>query len=417
MGVQPLLDAVIRFLPSPLEAPAMVGEHAKTQEKSEVHPSTTTAPIGLVFKIQTDREAGNLCYIRMYSGSLKKNSAVYNIDKRKKERVNRLLRMHANRYEQIDTLSAGEIAVVVGFKFSQTGDTIGSEAHQIILERMSFPIPVISVAIEPKTLSDRDKLKSVLELLRLEDPTFTVNDDEETGQLIISGMGELHIDVLVTRILNDYKVEAHIGKPQVTYRESITKTATHQEKYHRLLAGKEHAADITLRVGPLERGSGNSFTSEVGKDVLPQTFVDAVERGVKGGLSSGIMYGYPLFDVGVTLIDAVFTQNASSEIAFEAAGSMGLDNACRKATPILLEPVMHVDVMTPKDFVGEVLNRLTSRSGVIVNLESRPTVEHIRAEIPLSQMFGYSTALRSMTQGRATFAMEFSHFKEKEGGL
>ncbi len=282
---------------------------------------------------------------------------------------------------------------------------------------MSFPVPVISVAIEPKTLSDRDKLKDVLDILRLEDPTFSANDDEETGQLVISGMGELHLDVLVTRITEDFKVDAHVGNPQVTYRESISAKATHTERYSRMLAGKENTAEITLEVEPRERGSGNLFTNEIDESTLPKELLEAAERGVTAGFYSGIVYGYPTYDVGVRLVDAVYNQMTSTRVAFEAAGSLGFDNACRKASPVLLEPVMVVDVMSPKDFIGDVINHLTTRGGVIVSVESRTAVEHVRAEVPLSQMFGYSTELRSMTQGRGNFAMEFSHFRKKEGGL
>ena len=417
IGVQTLLDGILAFLPSPLEVPPIKGIDAKTEEEVEVPVDPSGTPMALVFKLQADREAGNLSFVRVYSGSIKKNSTVYNIDKKKRERVNRILRMHSNRHEQLDSISAGDIAVIIGLKLSQTGDTIGSEGNQVILERMHFPEPVISVAIEPKTLSVRDKLKDILELLKLEDPTFSVRDDEETGQLIISGMGELHLDVLVTRIVDDFKVDAHIGKPQVTYRESISAPVEHTESYHRVLGGKENAAVITLALAPTERGSGNQFTSSVTTDELPREFIDAVARGVTGGFTSGIMYGYPVFDVNATLISAEYNPLTASAIAFEAAGSMGFDAACRKASPILLEPVMHVDVMVPKEFVGEVMSHLTIRNCVIVSLESRTTVEHIRAEAPLAEMFGYSTALRSITQGRATFAMEFSHFKKKVGGL
>ena len=417
IGVQPLLDAIVDYLPSPEEVAAIVGIDPKTEEEVEVPVDPDAPPLGLVFKIQADREAGSISYVRMYSGTIKKNTAVFNVDKKKRERVNRILRMHSNRSEQLDALSAGDIGAIIGFRQSQTGDTVGSEARQIVLEPMHFPEPVISVAIEPRTLSDRDKLKSVLDLLRLEDPTFTMRDDEETGQLVISGMGELHLDVLVTRITNDYKVQAHVGNPQVTYRESITKTATHTERYQRLIAGKEDIAEITIKVEPKERGSGNEFHNELGIDVLPDLFAKAVERGVNGGFSSGIVFGYPGYDIGVTLSGAEYNPATSTEMAFEAAGSTAFDNACRNAGPILLEPVMQLDVMTRKDFVGEVINHLTSRGGVIVSLESRTTVEHIRAEAPLANMFGYSTALRSITQGRGTFAMEFSHFQKKEGGL
>ena len=413
IGVQPLLDAVVTFCPAPDEVAEIVGIEPKSNEERSIPVDPEGPPVGLVFKIHTDREAGKLCYVRMYSGQIKKNAAVYNIDKRKRERIHRIFRMHANRHEQLDALGAGDIGVVVGFKQSQTGDTIGSEAHQIRLESMHFPLPVISLAIEPKTLSDREKLKEVLEVLRSEDPTFSVKDDEETGQLVISGMGELHLQVLVTRITDEFNVHARMGNPQVSYRESIAGSATHTESYQRVLAGKENTASITLRVEARERGSGNSFTSTIPTELLPEELVQAIERGVKGGFSSGIVYGYPAFDIGVTLIDAVYTEATSTELAFEAAGSLGFDNACRKADPVLLEPVMHVDVMTPVEFVGEVIGQLTSKGGVIVSLESRASVEHIRAESALSDMFGYSTTLRSMTQGRGTFAMEFSHFKKR----
>ncbi len=417
MGVQLLLDAVVDYLPAPEELPPITGHLAKNEEEVQVERDADGPPLGLVFKIHNDREAGPMCFVRVYSGSFKKGLAVYNISKKKRERVNRLLRMHSNRYEAVDSVSAGEIAVVIGFKIAQTGDTIGSEGHQVLLERMNFPEPVISVAIEPKTMSDRDKLKASLEILTQEDPTFTYREDEETGQLVISGMGELHLDVLVTRLLKDYKVEANIGNPQVTYRESISKSVTHTEKYHRVLAGKENTAEITIKVEPLSRGTGQQFTNTLSDGQLPPELVEAVERGIKNAFSSGSMYGYPAFDIGVTLKDAVYSQTTSTPVAFEAAASLGFDAACRKAEPVLLEPIMTVDVMAPKEFVGDVMSHLSSRGGVISSLESRPTVEHIHATSPLANMFGYSTALRSMTQGRGTFAMEFSHFEKKPGGL
>ncbi|TFG62570.1 MAG: elongation factor G [Spirochaetales bacterium] len=417
IGVQPLLNAVVDFLPAPEELPPARGHDVKTETEIEVPFKKDGPPLALVFKIQTDREAGALTYIRVYSGSFKNGSAVFNINKKKKERINRLLRMHANRSEPLDSVSAGDIAVIIGCKFSQTGDTLGLEGKQILLEHMSFPEPVITVAVEPKTLSDLDKLKNVLDLLAKEDPTFTVRENEETGQLIISGMGELHLEVLVTRVVNDFKVSANIGNPQVTYRESISAKTEHRERFHKVLAGKENAAEITLRIAPLPRGTGNQFSSEIGKQALPAELLEAVGRGVTGAFSSGIMYGYPCIDIGVTLTAAEYNQNTASPFAYEAAGSLGFDAACRKASPVLLEPVMHMDVMAPKEFIGDVISHISSKGGVIVNLESRPTIEHLRAEIPLANTFGYSTALRSMTQGRGTFAMEFSHFAKKEGGL
>ena len=416
IGVQPLLDAVLDFLPAPEELPPIHGLHAKKEDEIEVERTEEGQPLGLVFKIQSDREAGSLSFVRMYSGELKAGTAVYNINKRKRERVHRLLRMHANRTEQLDRVKAGDIAVFVGFKLAQTGDTIGAENYPVLLERMHFPEPVISVAIEPRTLSERDKLKQVLETLAQEDPTFIAKEDTDTGELIISGMGELHLEVLVTRITEDFKVGAHVGNPQVTYRESITKTVTHRETFHRMLAGKENEADISLKVEPLSRGSGTSFTNEVKPNVLPQNFISAVQRGVEAAFTSGIVQGYPAYDVGVTLIDATYDQNTATEFAFEAAGSQGFDNACREAGPVLLEPIMRVDVITPKEFMGDVIQGLTMRSGVVHEVESRANAEHIRAEAPLAKMFGYSTALRSVTQGRGTYAMEFNHFAKKTDG-
>jgi elongation factor G len=417
MGVQPLLNAVLHYLPAPEDSPPMIGHHPKTEERVEVPYDPSGPPVGLVFKIQSDREAGSISYIRMYSGTIKKGSAVYNITKKKRERVNRLLRMHSNRSESIDSITAGEIAAVIGFKLAQTGDTVGSEGHQVLLEMMQFPEPVISVAIEPKTLSDMDKLRKTLDTLKNEDPTFTVQENTDTGQLIISGMGELHLDVLVTRMIEDFKVDAKIGKPQVTYRESITKRTEHTERFQRVLAGKENIAEITLVVEPLERGSGNTFRCDIDDHVLPREYRDAVSRGVTNAFASGIMYGYPAIDIGATLVGARYLEENATAFAYEAAGAMGFDSACRKAGPVLLEPIMTVDVFCPKDYVGDVMSQLTARGATIQSLESRTAVEHVRAEVSMEKMFGYSTALRSMTQGRGTYAMEFSHFSKKEGGL
>ncbi len=415
IGVQSLLDAVVDYLPDPEELPPVIAHNPKTEEEVKVERKKEGPPLALVFKIQSDREAGDLSFIRIYSGTFKKGTTVYNINKKKKERINRLLRMHSNRYEILDSASAGEIAVITGLKFSQTGDTLGSEGRQLVFERMNFPQPVISVAVEPRTLSDMDKLKDCFNILAKEDPTFMAKEDEETGQLIISGMGELHLDVLVTRVTNDFKIDAKIGNPQVTYRESITRAVEHTEKYHKVIAGKDNDALITLKVEPLPRGSGNRFSSNVRDPSIPEEIIRAVERGIAGAFSSGIVYGYPVCDIEVTLIDVEYNPNTSTPFAFEAAASLGFDNACRKANPILLEPIMKVDIISPKEFVGEVINHLTSIGGVIVSLDSKPAVEHIKAEAPLANMFGYSTTLRSITQGRATFAMEFSHFAGKEG--
>jgi len=415
VGVQPLLDGIVDFLPAPDEVPPLVGVHAKSEKQIEVPCRTDAAPLALVYKIQSDREAGPLSYIRMYSGHLRSGTAVYNIDKRKRERIHRLLRMHANRSEQLHEIHAGDVAVAVGLKMAQTGDTIGSEQFPVILEPMSFPVPVISVAVEPKTLSERSKLEAALHQLEKEDPTFTVRDDEDTGQLIISGMGELHLDVLMTRVLSDFKVQAKIGNPQVSYRESINKEALHHEKYHKLIAGKENSADITLRVRRLRRGEGNRFESEIGPDTLPQELIDAVSRGINAAFSSGIVYGYPVIDIGVTLVAGQYNQSTSTPLAFEAAAAMGFDEACRGAEPALLEPIMRVNILTPKEYLGEVLGNLNTRQAEIVRIDSKSKVESIHAHVPLATMFGYSTSLRSATQGRATFSMEFSHFAPRSG--
>ena len=412
MGVQPLLDAVVDYLPAPNEVAAVAGHHAKSQEKVAVPCDREGQPMGLIFKIQNDREAGPLCYVRVYSGKLASGAAYYNIDKNKRERINRLLRMHSNKTERINEVAAGDIAVIIGFKLAQTGDTIGSDKHPVILERMKFPEPVISVAIEPKTLSERKKLQSTLRLLEKEDPTFTFKEDEETGELIISGMGELHLDVLVTRVIEDFRVDAKVGKPQVSYRESIGAGVTHRQRFHRLIGGKENTADIELLVEPRERGSGNQYTSRF--PGLPPELAEAVQRGIEGAFGSGIRFGYPTIDIGVALTDAVVNPNTATAFAFEAAAATGFDAACQKASPLLLEPIMTVDVMTPSEFVGEVIGNLSSRGGNIISHESRPTIEHIRAQVPLASMFGYSTSLRSSTQGRATFAMEFSHFAPRD---
>ena len=417
IGVQPLLDGIVEYLPSPVDLPPVPGMTVKTEEEVAVERSEKGSPLALVFKIQNDREAGSLCYIRVYSGVIKKGTAVYNMNKRKRERINRILRMHSNTSEDLSSLSAGDIGVIIGMKEAQTGDTIGSEGHQILLESMHFPEPVIKVAIEPKTMSDMDKLKKTLATLSKEDPTFSFDENEETGQLVISGMGELHLDVLVTRVVKEFKVDAKVGNPQVSYRESISAASEHTEKFNKVVAGKENTAAVTLKVQPAERGEGNSFKSEVPETVLPREFQDAVRRGVQNSFSSGIMYGYPGIDISVTMTSAEYSEMTSTAFAFEAAAAMGYDNACRGASPVLLEPIMEVNILSPKDYIGEVINNITTRGGMVNSMESRPAIDHINAQAPLSKMFGYSTVLRSLTQGRGTFSMEFSHFAPKEGGI
>ncbi len=413
IGVQPLLDGIVDFLPSPLDVPPMKGINVKHQKEVEVKHDPDGHPLALIFKIQHDREAGPLCFIRVYSGVIKKGTAILNISKKKRERINRIVRMHASKPEPIDSLAAGDIGVIIGFKNAQTGDTIGSEGAQILLENMIFPEPVISVAIEPKTLSDQDKLKAALSILSTEDPTFTWKDQTDTGQLIISGMGELHLDVLVTRLISEMKVDARIGKPQVTYRESIENEVTEVEHFNKVLGGKEHDATVELTIRPLPTGNGVKFSSLVSPRALPSEYYDAIKRGIDNSITSGIRFGYEVVDVEIILKRAEFSLLTVSEFAFEAASAMCFENAGRKAEPILLEPIMKVDITVPNQFVGEVMSSLTSRGGLINSLESRTTGEHVMAKAPLSQLFGYSTALRSSTQGRGSFTMEFSNFARK----
>jgi len=418
MGVQPLIDAVVDYLPAPDEVPPAIGHHLKKEEDINIPCDPKGQPLGLVFKIQNDREAGSLCYVRMYSGSLKPGSAVFNIGKKKRERVNRILRMHSNKSEPMDELNAGDIGVFIGMKLAQTGDTIGSEGWPVLLEKMQFPEPVISVSIEPKTISEQDKLKDILAVLSKEDPTFTTRENEETGQLIISGMGELHLDVLVTRILKEFNLSAKVGNPQVTYRESISKAAEHSENFSRVVAGKENAAGLTLRVEPAERGKGNKYVCAVTgstKNEIPEEIFAAVERGITGAFGSGIVMGYPCIDIIATVTAIRYAELTGTEFAFEACASMAFDEACRSADPVLLEPIMAVNLFSPHEFVGEVMSLVTQRGGQVLNMNAKAETDEIKAHAPMAQMFGFMTALRSVSQGRAGFSMEFSHFEKKAG--
>jgi elongation factor G len=413
LGVQPLIDAVVDYLPAPDEVEPARAFHVKKEEEIEVPCKASGYPLGLVFKVQWDREAGPLCYVRMYSGAIHNATVVYNVSKKKRERITRLLRMHANKSEPLDSAEAGDIAVLVGLKSAQTGDTIGTEGWPVLLERMHFPEPVISVSIEPKTMSDREKLKDTLEILSKEDPTFTTRDNEETGQLVISGMGELHIDVLVTRMIRDFKVQAKVGNPQVTYRESITKAVEHTEEFRRVLAGKENVARLTLRAEPLPRGTGNQYRKIVRAPTVPDEIFDSIERGITSAFGSGIQFGYPAVDIGISLVDIGYDELASTPFAFEACANMAYDSACRAAGPVLLEPIMKVDILTPKDFMGEVMSLISQRGGLIHGSDTKALSEVVHAEAPLSTMFGFTTSLRSVSQGRASFTMEFSHFQPK----
>ncbi|QTQ14006.1 elongation factor G [Treponema parvum] len=418
-GVQPLIDAVVDYLPAPDEVPPAEGIHIKRdkEEKVLVPCKTDGMPLGLVFKIQYDKEMGSLCYVRMYSGKITSGSQIYNVGKKKRERVNRILRMHADKNEPIDSVSAGDIAVFIGLKFAQTGDTLGSEGMPVSLENMKFPEPVISIAIEPETLSDRDKLNETLGILSKEDPTFTFHEDTETGQLIISGMGELHLDVLVTRMKDDFKVNARVGAPQVTYREAVTVAAEHTENFSKVLAGKENTAGISVRVEPRSQGQGNSYACTAKTKDIPEEIVAAVKNAFEAALASGIKYGYPCTDTAVTVTDLAWNELTGTPFAFEACAAQAFDHACNAASPELLEPVMNVDITCPKEFVGEAMSQVTQRGGIILGQDSRPSGELIHAQAPMAKMFGFSTNLRSATQGRASFSIEFSHFQIKPGGL
>jgi len=418
-GVQPLIDAIIDYLPSPTEIPAAKGIHVKKdkQEDVTVPCDPSKMALGLVFKIQYDREMGPLCYVRMYSGKIQAGTQIYNINKKKRERVNRILRMHADKSEAMDSVSAGDIAVFIGLKLAQTGDTIGSEAFTVLLEQPTFPQPVISVALEPESMSERDKMNETLKILSCEDPTFTYHDDAETGQLIISGMGELHLDVLVTRMKDDFGVKCNVGAPQVTYRESISSSAEATEEFNKVLGGKENTAGLTIKVEPREQGSGNLYTCEVKQNNIPDEIMQAIESGFRSSLDSGIRYGYPCVDMAVTVTKIDYNELTSTTFAFEACAAAVFDKACSAANPEILEPVMNVDISCPKEFVGPAGSQLSQRGGSIMGQDSKTTGEIIHAQAPMANMFGFTTNLRSATQGRASFSMEFSHFQIKVGGL
>ena len=418
-GVQPLIDAVIDYLPSPLDIPPAKGIRIKKDEEESVDVPTDVSkmPLGLVFKIQYDREMGPLCYVRMYSGKIQAGTQIFNINKKKRERVNRILRMHANKSEPCDSVSAGDIAVFIGLKLAQTGDSIGTEAFPILLEQPKFPQPVISVALEPESMSEKDKMNETLEILSREDPTFTSHEDAETGQLIISGMGELHLDVLVTRMRDDFGVKCNVGAPQVTYRESVSGSAEATEEFSRVLAGKENTAGLTITVEQRETGSGNSFEITCRHAEVPEEIIEAIKNGFMSALNSGIKYGYPCTDVGVKVTAINYNELTSTTFAFEACAAQVFDKACTAANPVILEPVMNVDIACPKEFVGPASSQLSQRGGNIMGQDSKTTGEVIHAQAPMANMFGFTTNLRSATQGRASFSMEFSHFQLKVGGL
>lgn len=411
-GVQQVLDGVNHYLPSPLDLPDVEGTDPDDEEKQITRKADPNEPFSaLAFKIMNDPYVGQLTFFRVYSGKLEAGSYVLNPGKGKKERIGRILRMHANKREEIKSVSAGDIAAAVGLKSTITGDSLTDEKHPIILEAMDFPDPVISVAIEPKTKADEEKLSESLQKLAKEDPSFRVRVDHETGQTVLSGMGELHLEIIVDRMLREFKVEASVGKPQVAYKESISKIAEVEAKYIRQTGGRGQYGHVWLRVEPMERGKGFEFVNEIVGGVVPREYIPAVEKGVKEACERGVLAGYPLIDVKAAIIDGSFHEVDSSEMAFKIAGSMALQSAAKKAGLQLLEPIMEVEVVTPEDFVGPVTGDLNSRRGRIVSSEMRPGLQVTKAEVPLANMFGYATDLRSMTQGRANYTMQFAHYE------
>ena len=412
-GVQPLLDAVVDYLPSPLDIPPIVGVNPVTGKEESRRADESEPLAALVFKIVSDPYVGRLAYFRVYSGRLDSGVAVLNSTRNRKERVGRLLRMYANHREEIEAVPAGDIGAVLGLKWTFTGETLCDRRHPIVLESIKFPEPVISVAIEPRTQADQDRMTEALSRLAEEDPTFRVRVDENTGQTLISGMGELHLEVLVDRMLREFKVGAHVGKPQVAYRETITRPARAEGRFIHQAGGRGHYGHVWLEIEPLEKGRGFEFEDRTTGGVIPKEFVPAVEQGVREAMESGVLAGYPLVDLKVALVDGSYHEEDSSEMAFKIAGSMALREGVQQAGPILLEPVMRVEVVMPEEFTGEVIGNLNARGAQIESMELRADgVQAVRAHVPLARMFGYATDLRSMTQGRGTFTMEFDYYGE-----
>ena len=411
-GVQELLDAVVDYMPSPLDIPAIKGINPNTDEEDERHPSDDQPFSALAFKIATDPYVGKLCFFRVYSGKMNSGSTVYNANKRQRERLGRILQMHANHREDIDEVYTGDIAAAVGLKNTTTGDTLCDEKNPIILESMEFPEPVIRVAIEPKTKAGQEKMAIALSKLAEEDPTFKTYTDEETGQTIIAGMGELHLEIIVDRLLREFKVEANVGAPQVAYKETIRKSANEDCKYARQSGGKGQYGHVKIIVEPNESGKGYEFINKVVGGAIPKEYIPAVDAGIRGAMEAGVLAGYPMVDIKVTLYDGSYHEVDSSEMAFKIAGSMAFKNACQKASPTILEPIMKVAVIVPEDYMGDVIGDINARRGSILGMEGHNGVEQIDANVPLSEMFGYATDLRSRTQGRGQYSMEPSHYIE-----
>ncbi|NLC76346.1 MAG: elongation factor G, partial [Clostridia bacterium] len=410
-GVQPLLDAVVDYLPSPLDIPPVRG--IDEESGAEVHrEASDDEPFSaLAFKIVSDPYVGKLAFFRVYSGVLESGSYIYNSTKGKRERIGRLLLMHANHRQEVERVSAGEIAAAVGLKFTATGDTLCDEKAPVLLESMQFPEPVIDVAIEPKTRADQDKLGAALAKLSEEDPTFKAHTDPETGQTLISGMGELHLEIIVDRLLREFKVDANIGRPQVAYKETIQQTVKAEGKFVRQSGGRGQYGHVWLELEPLERGSGFEFVNKIVGGVVPKEYIPAVEQGVKEAMQVGVLAGYPMMDVRVTIYDGSYHEVDSSEMAFKVAGSMGFKAGAVKADPVLLEPIMKVEITVPEEYMGDVIGDINSRRGRIEGMDPRLGAQVIRAFVPLAEMFGYATDLRSNTQGRGTYVMQFDHYE------
>jgi elongation factor G len=413
-GIQPLLDAVVDFLPSPVDVPPIRGlDPRKAEETFIERPAQDDAPFAaLGFKIMTDPFVGQLTFFRVYSGVLASGSSVYNATKQRSERIGRLLKMHANKREEIKEVYAGDIAAAVGLKSVSTGDTLCDEKHPIVLESMDFPTPVISLAIEPKTKADQEKLGQGLQKLMAEDPTFRVQTDQQTGQVIIAGMGELHLEIIVDRLKREFNVEASVGKPQVAYKETLTRPADGHMKYAKQTGGRGQYANVKIHVYPAEPGTGYVFENEITGGVIPKEFIKPIDEGIKEALTRGVLAGYPIDDVRVELYDGDYHDVDSSEMAFKIAGSMAFQDAAKRAKPVLLEPVMRVEVVVPKEHMGDVMGNLSSRRGQIQSQEDRGGTQIIAARVPLSEMFGYATDLRSRTQGRATYSMHFDRYEQ-----
>ena len=416
-GVQKLLDAIVDYMPAPTDIPAIVGTNPKTDEEEDRHASDDEPFSALAFKIMTDPYVGRLSFFRVYSGTLNTGSAVLNATKGKRERVGRLLQMHANHREDLETVYSGDIAAVVGLKNTTTGDTLCDEKHPIVLESMEFPEPVIRVAIEPKTKAGQEKMAIALAKLAEEDPTFRTYTDEETGQTIIAGMGELHLEIIVDRLLREFKVEANVGAPQVAYKETIRKAVDQETKYSRQSGGKGQYGHVKIHVEPNESGKGYEFINKVVGGAVPKEYIPAIDAGIQGAMLSGTVAGYPVVDVKVTLYDGSYHEVDSSEMAFKIAGSMAFKEAMRKADPTLLEPIMKVSVIVPEEYMGDVIGDISARRGQIQGYEMRAGAQQIDAFVPLAEMFGYATDLRSRTQGRGQYTMEPSHYIELPKGL